>query len=120
MEAGRRKRRFDCSPLVRTYTVLYAIGNRFARAYFQPLEVDLRVESSLKSRHFTFDDVFNFVRQLRFHVLLQPTEKERTKDFVQTSNDQNSFFLVQLDLKLRRKFKNKIKPAKKVSTRSHA
>ncbi len=92
---------------------MYAIGNSFARAYFIEVEVDLRVESSLKSRHFTFDDVFDFVRQLRFHVLLQSTEKERAKDFVQTSNDQNSFFLVQLDLNLRRKFKNKIKSAKK-------
>ena len=59
---------------------------------------DLLVENSLETTHLTLDDVLGLLRQLRLDVLLQTTKQERTKDFVKTTDDQNSFFLVQLNL----------------------
>ena len=41
----------------------------------------------------------HLIRQLAFDVLLQSSEQERPQHFVQTTNDQNRFFLVQFDLK---------------------
>ncbi len=57
-----------------------------------------RVKSSLKSRHFALDDVLDLVRQLRLDVLLQTSQQKGSKNFVQTTDDQNRFFLVQLNL----------------------
>ena len=46
-----------------------------------------------------FDDyINNLVWQLRFHFLFKSSEKERPENFVQTSDDQQSFFFVQLHL----------------------
>jgi hypothetical protein len=61
---------------------------------------DLLVKNSLESAHFALDDVFRLFRQLRLHVLLETTEEERPEDFVQTTDDQNRFFFVQLDLEI--------------------
>ena len=58
----------------------------------------LRVEGSLKAGHLALDDVLDLVRQLRLDVLLETSEQEGPQDFVKTADDQNRFFLVQLDL----------------------
>jgi hypothetical protein len=62
---------------------------------WQNSKKNLRVETTLKSRHFTFDDVFHLVRKLGFDIFFQTSEQKGSKDFVQTTNDQNSFLLVE-------------------------
>ena len=59
---------------------------------------DLLVEDSLEAAHLALDDVLGLFRQLRLDVLLETTEQEGPEDFVKTADDQNRFFLVQLDL----------------------
>ena len=52
----------------------------------------------LQARHVALDDVLDLVGQLRFDFFLQAAAEERAQDFVQTANDQNRFFFVQLHL----------------------
>ena len=57
------------------------------------------VEELLKSMdHVALDHVLHLVRQLRLHLLLQPPEQERAKNFVQATDDQDRLFLVQIHL----------------------
>lgn len=60
--------------------------------------VTIPVQDALKTRHVTFDDVLDLVRQLRLDLLLQSAQQERPQHFVQTPDDQDRFFFVQFDL----------------------
>ncbi len=63
----------------------------------------LLVEDALQSAHLALDDVLRLLRQLGFDVLLETSQKEGPKYFVQTTNNQNRFFLVQLNLDFSRR-----------------
>ncbi len=56
------------------------------------------VQPPLKAGHLALDNVFDLVGQLRLDVLLEPPEQEGSEHFVETTDDQNRFFLVQLHL----------------------
>ena len=56
----------------------------------------MTIDYPLKGTHVTFDYIFDFVRQLTFDLFLETTKKEGSQDFVQTPDDQDSFFFIQL------------------------
>ena len=68
------------------------------------------VQAALQCRQFAFDDVLDLFRELRFDFFLQPTEKKRTQDFVQTSNDQQGLLVIELDLFARQGGERRVEP----------
>lgn len=56
------------------------------------------VQLRLQSAHSYFDDFLDLVRQLALDILLQSSQKERTKDLVQATDNQERLFFIQLDL----------------------
>lgn len=62
--------------------------------------LDLPRQLQLQTTHFALDDSLDLVGQIRLDVLLQSSEEERSKDLVETSNDEERFFFVDLDLVL--------------------
>jgi hypothetical protein len=65
-----------------------------------PMLLDLPRQLELQTRHPTLDDPLDLVGQIALDILLQATEKEGTQDLVQTTDDEERFFFVDLDLVL--------------------
>jgi hypothetical protein len=57
-----------------------------------------RVDLLLEGAHLALDDLLDLVRKLALDVLLESTEKERSKDFVKTTNDEELFLFVDVHL----------------------
>jgi hypothetical protein len=60
--------------------------------------LDILVQNPLQPRHLGIDDALNLVGQFALDVLLQSTEEERPKHLVQTLDDEELFFFVQVEL----------------------
>jgi len=58
----------------------------------------LLVQLHLQRAELALDDLLDLVRQLALHILLQPTQQERPKHFMQATNDEQRLFFVQLNL----------------------
>ena len=58
----------------------------------------LLVQLTLERAHADLDDLLHLIRQLALHVLLQPPQHERSEHLVQTPDDEERLFFVQLDL----------------------
>lgn len=63
-------------------------------------ETGERAHSMLKGAHLALDDPLDLVRQIGLDVLLQSTKKERSKDFMQTANDEQGLLFIQVNLLL--------------------
>ena len=59
----------------------------------------MHVDTSLEGGHVALDDIVNFVWELRFDLFLELTQQEGAEHLVETTDDQNSLFLIQLHLK---------------------
>lgn len=64
----------------------------------EPVLADLVVKSLLKSRHSTLDNRLDLVRELRFDILFQTSKQERTKHLVETLDNEQLLFFVELQL----------------------
>lgn len=62
--------------------------------------LDLFGELDLQRTHLALDDPLDLVGEVRLDVLLQASEQERPEHLVQTTNDEQRLFFVQLDLVL--------------------
>ncbi|KAH9409282.1 hypothetical protein TYRP_010285 [Tyrophagus putrescentiae] len=62
------------------------------------LRLHVPVEQSLEGGHVALHHVLHLVRQLVLHLLLQPPQQKRSKDLVQSSNNENRLLLIQLHL----------------------
>ena len=62
--------------------------------------LDLLGELDLQRTHLALDDPLDLVGEVRLDVLLQSSEQERPEHLVQTTNDEQRLFFVQLDLVL--------------------
>lgn len=58
----------------------------------------LLIELRLQRAHLALDDLLDLIRELRLDVLLESTKQERSKNFVETFNDEQRLLFVQLHL----------------------
>lgn len=59
---------------------------------------DTVVQLPLQRGHLCVNDLFDLVREFTLDVLFQSSEQERSKDFMQSFDDEQSLFFVHLHL----------------------
>lgn len=60
--------------------------------------LERRVDPLLKGAHLTLDNLFDLVRELTLNILFETSKKERTKDLVETTDNEKLLFLGNDDL----------------------
>lgn len=61
------------------------------------VRLHVMIDDALQRRHVAFYDILDLVGQLRLDLFLETTQQERSQHFVQTTNDEQRFLLIELD-----------------------